>query len=125
MIIAVDFDGTIVKHAYPDIGEDINAFPVLRQLLAEGHKLILYTMRSGESLTAAIRYCKQRNVDFWGVNINPEQINWTQSPKAYAQLYIDDAALGIPLIRPDYDRPWVNWHKVRNILVEQRILKEN
>lgn len=53
MIIAVDFDGTVVSHEYPHIGEDIGAVPVLKELVAAGHKLILYTMRSGRLLDEA------------------------------------------------------------------------
>ena len=45
MVIAVDFDGTCVTHAFPKIGEDIGAVPVLKRLVKAGHKIILYTMR--------------------------------------------------------------------------------
>lgn len=46
MIIAVDFDGTCVTHEFPEVGKDIGAVPVLRELVEKGHKIILYTMRS-------------------------------------------------------------------------------
>ena len=56
MIIAIDFDGTCVKHAYPEIGEDIGAVPVLKEMVKNGHQLILNTMRSGKLLDDAIKW---------------------------------------------------------------------
>ena len=45
-IIGIDFDGTCVTHEFPRIGKDIGAVPVLKELIANGHDLILFTMRS-------------------------------------------------------------------------------
>lgn len=115
-IIAVDFDGTCVTHDYPDIGKDIGAVPVLRKLVSRGAKLILWTMRSGKERDEAVLWFKRHNIPLWGVNRNPTQRSWTQSPKAYAQLYIDDAALGVPLIRRKGKRPYVDWLKVNALL---------
>ena len=51
MIIAVDFDGTIVEHRYPEIGKEIPfAIATLKQLQAERHLLILWTVREGKLL---------------------------------------------------------------------------
>lgn len=98
MIIAVDFDGTLVRHDFPRIGSEApNAFKVLRKLQEGGHKLILLTMRSEKYLQDAVDFCMERGVRFWAVNNNPEQGSWTSSPKVYAQLYIDDMALGVPM----------------------------
>lgn len=98
MIIAVDFDGTLVRHDFPRIGAEApNAFKVLRKLQEGGHKLILLTMRSEKYLQDAVDFCAERGVRFWAVNNNPEQGSWTSSPKVYAQLYIDDMALGVPM----------------------------
>ena len=98
MIIAVDFDGTLVRHDFPRIGAEApNAFKVLRKLQEGGHKLILLTMRSEKYLQEAVDFCAERGVRFWAVNNNPDQHSWTSSPKVYAQLYIDDMALGVPL----------------------------
>ena len=121
MIIAVDFDGTCTTHEYPRIGKDIGAVPVLKRLAASGHGLILWTMRSGESLQEAVQWFKERDIPLYGVNCNPTQKHWTKSPKAYANLYIDDAALGIPLCPPDKDdengRPFVDWQAVEQLLL--------
>ena len=46
MIIAIDFDGTCVTHEYPNVGKDVNAVPVLKELVENGHQLVLFTMRS-------------------------------------------------------------------------------
>ena len=113
-VVAVDFDGTIVKHRYPVVGAPVKgALDFMKELQAEGVKLILWTMRSGRELQDAIDYCRQNGVTFYAHNVNPTQRSWTHSPKAYAQLYIDDAALGCPLSKKNGERPWVNWAKVK------------
>lgn len=118
LIIAVDFDGTCVEHDYPSVGLEVEgAVETLRQLTKEGHRIILYTMRSGELLDAAVRWFKERKIELWSVNRNPEQAEWTSSPKVHADLYIDDSALGCPIIYIDgVRRPVVNWRKVREQL---------
>lgn len=111
-IIAIDFDGTIVDHRYPDIGAAVpGAISYLKQFQEAGAKLILWTMRSGQTLHEAIAYCKGNGVEFWGINENPDQKEWTESPKAYAQIYIDDAAFGCPLRENPRagGRPYVDW----------------
>lgn len=120
MIIAIDFDGTLVEHEYPCIGKEIPfAVNVCLYLQKQGHKLILLTMRSGKNLEEAVEWCKSKGINFWAVNENPEQKSWTDSPKVYASIYIDDAALGCPLINGDSQRrSYVDWQKV-TILLEQ------
>lgn len=117
MIIAVDFDGTIVTHNYPDIGKCVGAIPWLKKFSEAGAELILWTMRcdsksQGPVLTDAVEFCEQRGVRFFGVNSNPSQGSWTMSPKAYANIYIDDAAFGCPLVEPEDGRPYVDWEIV-------------
>lgn len=110
MIVAIDFDGTLVEHMYPQIGAEVEgAFHWLRRFQAAGVNLMLWTMRSGETLDDAVDYCAERGVTFWGVNCNWCQ-NWSTSPKQFAHLYIDDAALGCPLkLRPGSRRAVVDW----------------
>ena len=117
-VIAVDFDGTCVEHNYPAIGMDVEgAVEVLRTLNKHGHRIILNTMRSGQRLEAAVRWFRDRKIELWAVNRNPEQERWTSSPKVYADIYIDDSALGCPLIfLESVRRPVVNWSKVRQLL---------
>jgi hypothetical protein len=124
MIIAVDFDGTCVSHEYPEIGRAIGAVSVLKELIIEGHELILYTMRSGIGLHNALQWFIENEIRLYGVQFNPTQASWTSSNKCYAQLYIDDAALGCPLEFPmDGKKPYVDWKKVRKILVKNGLLK--
>jgi hydroxymethylpyrimidine pyrophosphatase-like HAD family hydrolase len=112
-IVAIDFDGTIVAHRYPKIGEPVPyALETMRAMLAENYKLILYTMRSGEYLQEAIDYLAAEGIEFWAINENPTQRFWTDSPKVYAHIYIDDAALGCPLIEVENDRPIVDWLEI-------------
>ena len=134
MEICIDFDGTCVTHEFPKVGKDIGAIPDLNKLADAGHNLILFTMRSdieevtsddygihkqaGEYLTDAVNWFIDNHIPLHGVNVNPTQHTWTKSPKAYGQLYIDDAALGCPLIYNSEisDRPFVDWAKVEEML---------
>ncbi|MBR6720897.1 MAG: hypothetical protein IKL63_02055 [Alistipes sp.] len=124
MIIAVDFDGTCVEHDYPYIGMDAEgAVDVLRELVAKGHRLILFTMRSGDKLEAAVKWFKERKVELWSINTNPEQREWTESVKVYAHYYIDDSAVGCPIKFIDgVPRPVVDWAKVRAIFQNDGVL---
>ena len=124
LVIAIDFDGTCVEHDYPAIGLEVEgAVETLRALSKRGHRLILFTMRSGEKLEAAVRWFRDRKIELWAVNENPEQRSWTTSPKVYANYYIDDSALGCPIMFIDGVRhPVVNWSKVRTMLEYNRVL---
>ena len=124
MYIAIDFDGTCVTHDYPRIGKDIGAIEVLKRLIKSGHKLILNTMRSGKELQDAIDWFKENGIELYGANKNPSQKSWTNSPKVYAHMYIDDAALGCPL-KMDLnlsDRPFVDWDGVLTLLKDHAIV---
>ena len=98
MTIAVDFDGTIVEHRYPKIGEEIPfATETLKILAQERHKLILWTVREGELLEEAIEWCRQRGVFFYSVNKDyPEEEKSHNgfSRKLKVVLFIDDRNLG-------------------------------
>ncbi len=124
MIIAVDFDGTCVEHDYPDVGLDVEgAVETLSALTAKGHRLILFTMRSGAKLEAAERWFRDRKIELWAVNRNPEQREWTESTKVFADIYIDDSALGCPIMFIDgVRRPVIDWRKVRDLLVYNGVL---
>ncbi len=131
MTINIDFDGTCVTHDFPAIGKSIGAEKVLKKLTDKGHQLILFTMRSnrevlgetqddtiqdvkGMFLTDAIKWFADNDIPLYGIQSNPTQLNWTTSPKSYAQLMIDDSALGCPL-KIDWelsDRPFVDWEVV-------------
>ncbi|MBR2419808.1 MAG: hypothetical protein IKB14_03735 [Rikenellaceae bacterium] len=125
MVIALDFDGTVVTHEYPYIGEDIGAVPVLKELVAAGHQLILFTMRSGKLLDDALAWFEHNGIELYAVNENPEQVSWTSSVKVHANMYIDDCALGCPIRFEDgVRRPFVDWKKVREILVYNRVIAE-
>lgn len=134
-IIAVDFDGTCVTHEFPQVGRDTGAAPVLRRLVEAGCKLVLFTMRSDNRpqekarngkpmnpnpLTDAVQWFEKNGIPLFGINTNPEQFLWTSSPKAYAELYIDDAAFGAPLIHPKNERPHICWDTVEKTLFPSR-----
>ncbi len=124
LVIAIDFDGTCVEHDYPAVGIEVEgAVETLRALVKRGHRLILFTMRSGERLEAAVRWFRDRKIELWAINENPEQKSWTASPKVYADYYIDDSALGCPIMFIDGVRHHVvNWSKVRQMLEYNRVL---
>ena len=122
-VIAIDFDGTCVTHDYPYMGSDIGAVPVLKELADAGYRLVLHTMRSGKLEKEAVQWFKKNDIPLFGINSNPEQKSWTASPKVYADLYIDDGALGVPLTTsPSSVRPFVDWIKVREWLVKEGYL---
>lgn len=95
--IAVDFDGTIVEHAFPAIGkEKLFAFSTLKELEKRGAKLILWTFRTGKELEEAVEFCRKNGVEFYAVNKNyPEEVyDETIGRKIDADIYIDDKNLG-------------------------------
>lgn len=126
MVLAIDFDGTAVTHDYPRVGKDIGSAPVLKELVQNGNQLILWTMRSGKELEDAVNWFAENDIPLYGVQRNPSQDTWTNSPKCYAQIYIDDAALGCPLTFDEAlsDRTFVDWTEVREILVASGIIIE-
>lgn len=123
--IVVDCDGTVMTHDYPRIGKDIGAVPVLKELIKNKHQLILFTMRSGKKLDDAVNWFKENEIPLFGVQTNPTQHEWTDSPKAYGQLILDDAAAFAPLkFDPEYsNRPFIDWDKMRNELVRTGWIK--
>ncbi len=96
MVIAVDFDGTIVEHEYPKIGKPIPfAIDVLKRLQQEeNHRLILWTVREGELLQEAVDYCENRGLKFYAVNKNNPDEETPDPRKLVAELFIDDRNLG-------------------------------
>jgi hypothetical protein len=108
-------------HEYPKIGEDVpNAVEVLKKLNENQVKIILWTIRSGEFLQDAVNWFIERDIELWAINKNPQQRFWSKSPKAYAPVYIDDAALGCPLKLPlnDNSRPFADWFEIEMLLKE-------
>ena len=125
MTIAVDFDGTIVEHAYPEIGREIPfATDTLRMLIEDRHQLILWSCREGELLQDAIDWCHERGVDFYAVNRDfpEEDIERNQhfSRKLKVDLFIDDRNIGG---LPDWGTIYrmISEHKTwRDIIRERR-----
>lgn len=124
MIIAIDFDGTCVTNDFPDIGADIGAVPVLEELIRKGHRLILLTNRTNEPLKQAELWFKAYGIPLYAVNQNPVQWKFSKSPKIYAELYIDDAALGCPLKKDGgiSPKPFADWEKIKELLKNQKII---
>lgn len=96
MIIAVDFDGTIVEHDYPKIGQSIPfAIETLLKLQGEGHILLLWTFRTGSQLQEALDYCESKGLRFYAVNKNHPDEDETKAPrKLNADIFIDDRNVG-------------------------------
>lgn len=97
LILAVDFDGTIVEDAYPSIGSPrLFAFETLKRLQQDGHRLILWTYRHGEKLNEAVAFCKENGIEFYAVNKSypEEQLSNEVSRKIHADLFIDDRNIG-------------------------------
>ena len=99
MLIAVDFDGTIVEHRYPEIGKELPfAISTLKRLQEERHRLVLWTVREGKLLDEAVEFCRQRGLEFYAVNANfPEEEakpGAASCRKLKADLFIDDRNVG-------------------------------
>ena len=98
MTIAVDFDGTIVEHRYPEIGREIPfATDTLKMLIKEGHRLILWSVREGKLLDEAVEWCRERGVEFYAVNKDyPEEGREDKnfSRKLKVEMFIDDRNVG-------------------------------
>lgn len=97
LTIAIDFDGTIVEDDYPNVGKPrIFAFETLKKLQEDGHRLILWTYRSGLRLEEAVEFCESNDIKFYAVNKSfpEEQFDYTKSRKIHADLFIDDRNIG-------------------------------
>jgi len=97
LIIAIDFDGTIVEDGFPKIGKPmIFAFETIKKLQADGHRLILWTYRSGRKLQEAVDFCKENGIVFYAVNKSypEEEFDEKISRKIHADLFIDDRNIG-------------------------------
>ncbi len=130
MYICVDFDGTVVDHRYPYVGDPVPfAIDWLQRWVELGAQIVLFTMRAddpekGAFLQDAVDYFAENRIPLYGVNRNPDQDSWTSSPKAYGELYIDDSAFGCPLVHPPtFNKPCVDWKKV-GPAVETILLKQ-
>lgn len=144
LTIVVDFDGTMVSHEYPATGEiNPGVTEVLQALAHEGHRIILLTMRDNVNkipkwpegcevvptvIEAATQWCEEHNIPIFAVNRNPT-CTFSKSPKVYADIYIDDAALGCPLVShidwrgyTTHGRPMVDWYAVEGMLIDRGLL---
>lgn len=118
LIIAVDFDGTIVDHEYPKIGkEKLFAFATLKRLNQQGHKLILWTYRAGPLLEEAVNYCRDNGVEFYAVNESypGEKLDNKTSRKINADLFIDDRNVG----------GFLGWDKIWKLINGEEISQED
>ena len=119
MVIAVDFDGTIVEDRYPGIGmERPFAAATLRRLIERGHRLILWTVREGELLDEAVAWSEERGVEFYAVNKDfyeeTKEENKHYSRKIKADVFIDDRNLGgLP-----------DWGMIYQIIVEHKTYEQ-
>lgn len=110
LTIAVDFDGTIVEHCYPQIGPEMpHAIEVLRELQDRGHRLILWTFRDGVYLKNAVEYCLEKGIMFYAINESHpnEEFNKFMSRKIDADIFIDDRNVG----------GFIGWLNIRKILI--------
>lgn len=120
--IAIDFDGTCVTNEnFPGVGEDIGAVPILKEIKDKGNKLILWTVRDDISLANALRWFDENEIKLDGVN-KYKGGKSSSSPKLNADIFIDDKALGAPLISPKDKKPYINWSKVRVLLKQKDII---
>jgi hypothetical protein len=130
--IAVDFDGTIVEHKYPEIGKEILfAFDTLKELQKQKHQLILWTYRSGRELDEAVEFCRENGIEFYAINASYPEEEFDEdfsSRKIEADIFIDDRNIGgLPpwgeiyqMINP-HERPSLE-DELKSISVKKRSL---
>ena len=119
VIIGLDIDGTVFEHSYPALGKDVGAFPWLLKAQKLGARFIVFTMRDGAELKAAVEALREGGIDIYGANVNPTQWEWTMSPKPYCHLYIDDTGLGVPLLaKVKNGRGTVDWDRAGPMMLE-------
>lgn len=110
-VIAVDFDGTIVTHKYPQIGEELEgAFSTLKDLQEAGFIIDLWTIRDGDLLDEAVNFCKEHGIEFHAINNNEPKEEFLpkyMSRKIFADYYIDDRNIG----------GFIGWNNIRKILL--------
>ncbi len=96
MIIAIDFDGTIVDHIFPDIGDiKPNAKEVINRLFDEDHYIIIWTCRyEPNDVRAMMEYLAVQGIKYHALNQNCPNLDFSPRPKIYADVYIDDRNLG-------------------------------
>jgi uncharacterized HAD superfamily protein len=103
LTIAIDFDGTICDSKWPQCGEPIpGAIETIRKLHKQGHKVIIWTCRTGEPLIDAIQWLAQHRVPYDAINMNlPEKIKafGGDTRKVSADLYVDDKGLGMRKVK--------------------------
>lgn len=105
--VGLDIDSTVISHCYDQMdGKDLGAIPWLRICQDKyGARFLIHSMRAGPSAEIAKQWLEERGIRIYGINSQPGQENWTASPKCFAQLYVDDRAVGTPLL-PTGD---INW----------------
>jgi hydroxymethylpyrimidine pyrophosphatase-like HAD family hydrolase len=94
-IIAVDFDGTIVKQE-----DDLNCrefvlLPYAKEVVSwiyDNFYVILWTCRTGQMLQNAIDFLDRRGIRFHAVNKNASFLTFETSAKIFADYYVDDRA---------------------------------
>ena len=141
LILGVDFDGTVVTHRFPEVGQDApHAAEVLKRFLDKGYIIVLNTMRSDKNcydpvskklipskmgkklglstvLEDATDWFERNQIYLSGVNTSPGQKLWTDSPKVYATHYIDDAAVGAPMITLENGEKCIDWLKIEKLIL--------
>ncbi len=108
-LIAIDFDGTIVEDKYPDIGKPlIFAFETMKKMQEDGHRLVLWTYRKGKRLDEAVEFCKKNGIEFYAVNKNFVEEDYTPDVprKLKADIFIDDRNIG----------GFIGWGRIYQIL---------
>lgn len=115
-IIAIDFDGTIVKDEYPKIGApQLFAFETMKKMQQNGYRLILWTLRETKKLDEAVEFCKSNGIEFYAVNKNypSEELTDHTIRKLHADLFIDDRNIG----------GFIGWGKIHQILFDDEALE--
>jgi hypothetical protein len=98
MVIAIDFDGTIAEHTYPECGKiKPHAKEVINRLYNAGHEIIIWTCRWDHPMELCRQFLAEHGIKYHKLN---EHVDWAiemfknDTRKIFADVYIDDRQLG-------------------------------
>lgn len=102
MIVAIDFDGTIVEDHFPEIGNmKPGADEAINSLYNQGYTIIIWTCRTGINKARAVEWLAKKGIKWHYINEscknNVLKYGGRDTRKVYADLYIDDKGLINPL----------------------------
>lgn len=119
LTLAIDFDGTIVQDAYPNIGKLLPFAKETIRLLYYDYNcdIVIWTCRSGKEELDCEKFLIENNIPFTTINKNTPAViqrwNSDDSRKVYADVYIDD--------RSQFADKYIDWSDILSFITKYKI----